>query len=115
MRRLLLLALLAGCATAHATRLDTSTRPAVSPDSVRVFTNRASVPAPYDEIAIVEAHGYAQNSTDALLRKMREEAGKVGANDLVPRRRLSRARQLDSERVRRWLQRWSGDLHQGKR
>lgn len=83
MRRLLLLALLAGCATGHATLLDNTPRPAVAADSVRIFTSRANIPGPYDEIAIVEADGSSQNSTEALIRKMREEAGKVGANAIV--------------------------------
>ena len=83
MRRLLLLALLAGCATGHATRLDSTPRPAIAPDSVRVYTTRANIPGAYDEVAIVEADGATATSTDALIRKLREEAGKVGANAIV--------------------------------
>lgn len=84
MRRLLFLALLAACTTAHATRLDSSPRPAIATDSVRVFATRAGIPGAYDEIAIVEASGYEPTvSTEGLIQKMKEEAGKLGANAIV--------------------------------
>ena len=80
---LALLVLLTACITAHATRLETGPgRPEVQADSVRVFATQAAVPRPFEEIAIIEAAGDAA-STEALIKRMREEAGKLGANAIV--------------------------------
>ena len=82
---LVLLGLLAGCATASHVMISPA-RPAIAVEQVRVY---AQVPAgPYVEIALLDAasggltYG-AQNRNDAVIARLRGEAAKLGANGVV--------------------------------
>ena len=86
MRPLLFLAFLAACtSTAHSVRLETGpARPPLPADSVRIYRSAAQVPGPYVEVGIITAQGYTITVDDArLIERMREEAGKLGANALI--------------------------------
>lgn len=87
MRRLLLLVLLAACATrAETVRLDNGpARPPVPPDSVRIFTAREAVTSSFVEIALLNAEGtgWAPADEAKVIERMREEAGKLGANAII--------------------------------
>ena len=82
---LLLLALaLAGCATSHV--LTGTPRPAIHPDQVRIY--HGPPPGGYEEIALLETSSGAftygeQNKVDSVLRKLRAEAAKLGANGVL--------------------------------
>jgi hypothetical protein len=82
---LLALGLLASCAGSSA-RLLAPARPAINPAAVRVYR---FPPRHYQEIAVLEAtsgarlyHGSAAGEADAI-RRLREEAAKVGANGVL--------------------------------
>lgn len=82
---LLLVALaMAGCATSHV--LTGTPRPPIDPAQVRIY--HGPPPGGYEEIAILETASGAftygeQNKTDAVLRKLREEAASLGANGVL--------------------------------
>jgi hypothetical protein len=77
--------LLAGCASSHV--MLGKARPPISPDDVRIYQRPPD--APYEEIARVDASSTgsfaftAQGKTDAVIRRLKEEAAKVGANGVL--------------------------------
>ncbi len=76
--------LLAGCASSHI--LTGTPRAPIDPAQVRVYYGAPQVP--FEEIAILETSSGAltygeQNKTDAVLRKLREEAASLGANGIL--------------------------------
>lgn len=87
MRRLFFLVALATACTSSANAVRLETGPARAPlpaDSVRVFRSLSQVTAPYVEVAIISAQGYLITVDDAkLIGRMKEEAGKLGANALI--------------------------------
>lgn len=81
----LALCLLIGCAGSSA-RLVAPARPAIDPAEVRIYR---FPPRHYQEIAVLDAissprlfHGSPQGEADAL-RRLQEEAAKVGANGVL--------------------------------
>lgn len=82
---LLLCALaLAGCATSHV--LTGTPRPPIDAAQVRIY--HSPPPGGYEEIAILDTSsgGFTwgeQNKIDAVLRNLREEAAKLGANGVL--------------------------------
>ena len=72
---------LAGCSTGRQIVTGTVRTP-VPPEQVRVY--HAAPPA-FEEIAIVtaEAKGKSQRASDKALRRLKERAGKLGANGLI--------------------------------
>lgn len=79
------LILLAGCATSHV--LVGEPRPAITPDKVRVFLSPPS--ADFEEIALLEASSRGawavsdQGKTAAAIKRLKEEAAKLGANGIL--------------------------------
>ncbi len=78
-------ALLAGCASTSRVMISPP-RPAVAPEQVRVYFSPP--PGRYVEIALLETSSGAftygeQNKLDAVLGKLRVEAGKLGANGVL--------------------------------
>lgn len=75
---------LAACATSHI--LTGSPRPPIDPAQVRIY--HGPPPGGFEEIAILETSSGAftygeQNKTDSVLRKLREEAARLGANGVL--------------------------------
>ena len=76
--------LLAGCSTSHI--LTGTPRAPIDPAQVRVYYGAPGVP--YEEVAMLETSSGAftygeQNKTDAVMRKLREEAASLGANGIL--------------------------------
>ena len=86
---------LSGCITTHATLVDpTATRyPRVTPDSVRIFTDRSELDTlDFVRVAIIEASGSGEwTNQSEMLEAMRKKAGELGGNGVrnVARRKLS--------------------------
>jgi hypothetical protein len=83
---LVLMALaLAGCATSHV--MIGQARPAISPEEVQVYTRPPTVP--YEEIAKLQTSSggsfsfTAQGKTDAVIKRLKTEAAKLGANGVL--------------------------------
>ena len=78
---------LGACARATVTSsplADAPRRPAVHPDSVVVYRRANDVPGPYAEVALVSARGdFTVVSDGAVVRALRKEAGRLGANGLL--------------------------------
>jgi hypothetical protein len=81
----LLIALLAACATSHV--MLGKARPPISPDQVQIYDRPP--PGPYQEIARLDTSSQgsfsftAQGKTDAVLKRLKEEAAKLGANGVL--------------------------------
>ncbi|MBB6600406.1 hypothetical protein [Luteimonas sp. MC1825] len=76
--------LLAGCASSHI--LTGTPRAPIDPAQVRVYYG--APPVAFEEVAILETSSGAltygeQNKTNAVLRKLREEAASLGANGIL--------------------------------
>lgn len=79
-----LLAGLAACASSH--MLIGTPRPPISPEQVRFYFGPP--PGRFEEIALLEVRSGAftygeQNKTEAIQRRLREEAAKLGANGVI--------------------------------
>jgi hypothetical protein len=76
---------LAACATSHV--MMGQARPPISPDLVTVYFHPPQTK--YDEIALIDTSskggfGFtAQGKTDVVIRRMKEEAAKLGANGVL--------------------------------
>lgn len=76
---------LSGCATSHV--MMGQARPPISPDQVVVYFHPPQTK--YDEIAMIDTSskggfGFtAQGKTDVVMRRMKEEAAKLGANGVL--------------------------------
>ena len=81
----ILLLLAAGCSTSSSVVVG-KTRPAISPEMVKVYN---TPPAEYEEVAIVDANSKQsmefseQGKMDAAIARLKEEAAKVGANGIL--------------------------------
>lgn len=77
--------LLAACASSHV--MIGKARPPISPDQVQIYTRPPTVP--YEEIARLETSSQgsfsftAQGKTDAVIKRLKEEAAKLGANGVL--------------------------------
>lgn len=73
------------CATSsNVVRLSPSIRPSIDVDLVTVYQTEAEVPSEFEKIAVVTIKGSAVYKTKAaLLRKLREKAGLIGANAII--------------------------------
>ena len=85
---LLVVAVLAtGCVQTQATMLNPSAQqyPAVSPDSVQIFTSEKDLDTlDYVRIAIIEATGSGEyTSQTGMIEAMRKKAGDLGANGIL--------------------------------
>jgi hypothetical protein len=75
----------AGCATSHV--MMGQPRPPISPDLVTVYFHPPQTK--YDEIAMIDTSskggfGFtAQGKTDVVIRRLKEEAAKLGANGIL--------------------------------
>lgn len=75
---------LAACMHTNATMLSTTTRPAIDPSAVTIYTSADKVPSKYDEVALIDAHGDdALTSYHQMIESMRKKAAGVGANGLI--------------------------------
>jgi hypothetical protein len=78
-------ACLAACATSHV--MIGKARPAISPEEVRIYQRPPQ--APYEEIARLDTSSQgsfsftAQGKTDAVLKRLKTEAAKLGANGVL--------------------------------
>jgi hypothetical protein len=76
---------LSACATSHV--MIGKARPPVSPDVVQIYTRPPN--APYEEIARLETSSQgsfsftAQSKTDAVIKRLKTEAAKLGANGVL--------------------------------
>jgi len=98
---LLLLPFLGGCVTVNSTVLmDRSAMP-VAPMDVYIYLSGDVVPESCERVAILHAEG-SQESTNPsqMLDKMREEAGKLGANAVHVRAMQDAG---TSERIASWI------------
>jgi hypothetical protein len=81
----MLVALLAACATSHV--MLGKARPQISPDQVQIYDRPP--PGPYQEIARLDTSSQgsfsftAQGKTDAVIKRLKEEAAKLGANGVL--------------------------------
>jgi hypothetical protein len=79
-----LLLVLGGCASSHV--LVGETRPAISPDQVKLYVRP---PAKYQEIAVLESSSRSsfavtqQGKTNKAIERLKEEAAKLGANGVL--------------------------------
>src|SRR3954447_22817760 len=77
--------LLAACASSHV--MIGKARPPISPDQVQVYTRPPTVP--YEEIAKLQTSSSgsfsftAQGKTDAVIKRLKTEAAKLGANGVL--------------------------------
>lgn len=76
--------LLSACSSSHV--LTGTPRPPIDPDQVRLYYGPP--PGGYEEIARLEVNSGAftygeQNKTNAVLRKLREQAARLGANGIL--------------------------------
>ena len=77
--------LLAACATSHV--MLGKARPPISPEEVQVYDHPP--PGPYQEIARLDTSSQgsfsftAQGKTDAIIRRLKAEAAKLGANGVL--------------------------------
>lgn len=89
MKRRLLLPLLGvalcGCVAVNSTQLGRpGARPSVPKESVAIYRTADQVPGKYEEVAILNASGSTSWTNEAQMNeKMREEAGKLGANAII--------------------------------
>jgi hypothetical protein len=76
---------ISACATSHV--MIGKARPPISPDAVQIYTSPPN--APYEEIARLQTSSQmslaftAQGKTDAVIKRLKEEAAKVGANGVL--------------------------------
>jgi hypothetical protein len=76
---------LTACATSHV--MIGQARPPISPDDVQVYTRPPTVP--YEEIARLQTSSggsfsfTAQSKTDAVIKRLKTEAAKLGANGVL--------------------------------
>src|SRR3981189_143894 len=76
---------LTACATSHV--MIGQARPAISPEEVQVYTRPPTVP--YEEIAKLQTSSSgsfsftAQGKTDAVIKRLKTEAAKLGANGVL--------------------------------
>lgn len=73
------------CVSTNSARLGTAiARPVVDPEMVAVYRTAAQVPGKYDEVALLNSKGASGWTSEAgMLKSMRKEAGKIGANAVV--------------------------------
>jgi hypothetical protein len=77
--------LLVACATSH--MMIGKARPPISPDEVRIYPRPPD--APYEEIARLDTSSQgsfsftAQSKTDAVIKRLKIEAAKLGANGVL--------------------------------
>ena len=77
--------LLTACATSHV--MLGKARPPISPDQVQIYDHPP--PGPYQEIARLDTSSQgsfsftAQGKTDAIIRRLKSEAAKLGANGVL--------------------------------
>ena len=77
--------LLAACASSHV--MIGKARPPISPEQVQIYTRPPTVP--YEEIARLETSSQgsfsftAQGKTDAVIKRLKAEAAKLGANGVL--------------------------------
>ena len=75
----------AACTTSHV--MIGKARPPISPEQVVIYTRPPELP--YEEIARIETSSQgsfsftAQGKTDAVIRRLKEEAAKLGANGVL--------------------------------
>jgi hypothetical protein len=78
-------ALLSACATSHV--MLGKARPPISPDEVQIYQHPPQVP--YEEIARLDTSSQgsfsftAQGKTDAVIKRLKTEAAKLGANGVL--------------------------------
>ena len=76
---------LAGCTTSHV--MIGKARPPISPEVVQIYTRPPNVP--YEEIARIDTSSQgsfaftAQGKTDAVIKRLKAEAAKLGANGVL--------------------------------
>jgi hypothetical protein len=76
---------ISACATSHV--MIGKARPPISPDVVQIYTRPPN--APYEEIARLETSSQgsfaftAQGKTDAVIKRLKTEAAKLGANGVL--------------------------------
>ena len=81
-----LMVLMAGCASPSSSVLIGDARPEISAEQVKVYLEK---PANYEEIALIEATSDSswsfgeQAKMDAVLKRLKQEAAKVGANGIL--------------------------------
>ncbi len=75
----------AGCVNVDATRLSANEiLPARLASEVTIYTSRESLKQPYREIALLEANGDGETTSERVFyESMRKRAAKLGANGLI--------------------------------
>ena len=82
---IVLLLLIIACVQTNVVRLGPQVaRPLVPPDQVMIYRTADQVPGKYEEIALITAKGSSGwTNEEMMFRKMRERAGKLGANGVI--------------------------------
>ena len=87
---------LVGCLSVTSTQLGPprtlADHPAIAAERVAIYRAPEQVPGDYEEVALLHASGSQQWSSESeMMRKLREEAGRLGANAIIlePERELS--------------------------
>lgn len=79
-------ALLAGCAAPSSSIVVGKSRPAIDPAAVKIYIK---APKRYEDVAVIEASSKAswsateQGKSDVVVRRLKEEAAKLGANGVL--------------------------------
>ena len=79
---------LVGCLSVTATQLGRprsfADHPVIAAEQVSVYRDPEQVPGDYEEVALLHATGSLQWSSESeMMRKLREEAGRLGANAII--------------------------------
>lgn len=79
--------LFSGCITTGYTRLDASADyPPVHADDVVIYLDEFDIPGDYEKVALIHAEAPAElTRRSTMFKKMRRQAGKLGANGILYR------------------------------
>jgi hypothetical protein len=81
-----LLAAIAGCASAPTQVVTGTVRPPISPNDVKIYSHPPPV---FEEVAMLDASTHSvfgtggQKSIDAVIQQLKEQAAKLGANGII--------------------------------
>jgi hypothetical protein len=79
---------LVGCLSVTSTQLgqprSLADHPVIAAERVSIYRAPEQVPGDYEEVALLHATGSLQWSSESeMMRKLREEAGRLGANAII--------------------------------
>ena len=76
--------LFTACVSTHALKLSSVSHPPLSSDSVQVYVSEDEVKENFEKVATIEVKGSSIWKTkEALLKRLKEKAGAIGANGII--------------------------------